>query len=332
VGTSVATDGDVSLPLGPGEWEEALGLPLCVVCQNSDKIEILEKERAWKEDEFDFVLQFLRTVLLKHGASLIYTIPSVTSPLQSLIHSSLGIHSLLKRQPLKHNVIDRDKVVVPPNWDSWGKIRVLREGFDVEAVNKGWSLDIEELDEPFNGHANGESMDEAEPPQSLGGAVDSYEEVIRDPSLDALQTMTAESNGLKLEVSSIESQAFLAQQYEILEKIRQEGSGMDNSRLASGRQALVSGIEGGDEVLEDQGRVNEHIGPVQFNMGGIQVDADDMLQRLKDRQTYQTPEPTTPGGVASPDGKSQNEALASFFAGLMKRGGGSAAGSPRPGV
>ena len=27
-------DGDVSLPLGPGEWEDALGLPLCVVCQN----------------------------------------------------------------------------------------------------------------------------------------------------------------------------------------------------------------------------------------------------------------------------------------------------------
>jgi len=28
------TDGDASLPLGPGEWEDALGLPLCVVCQN----------------------------------------------------------------------------------------------------------------------------------------------------------------------------------------------------------------------------------------------------------------------------------------------------------
>ena len=27
-------ESDVSLPLGPGEWEEALGLPLCVVCQN----------------------------------------------------------------------------------------------------------------------------------------------------------------------------------------------------------------------------------------------------------------------------------------------------------
>lgn len=31
---AVATEKDVSLPLGPGEWEDALGLPLCVVCQN----------------------------------------------------------------------------------------------------------------------------------------------------------------------------------------------------------------------------------------------------------------------------------------------------------
>lgn len=31
---TAATEVDVSLPLGPGEWEEPLGLPLCVVCQN----------------------------------------------------------------------------------------------------------------------------------------------------------------------------------------------------------------------------------------------------------------------------------------------------------
>lgn len=29
-----ASEADISLPLGPGEWEEALGLPVCVVCQN----------------------------------------------------------------------------------------------------------------------------------------------------------------------------------------------------------------------------------------------------------------------------------------------------------
>lgn len=31
---TAAGEGDVSLPFGPGEWEEPLGLPLCVVCQN----------------------------------------------------------------------------------------------------------------------------------------------------------------------------------------------------------------------------------------------------------------------------------------------------------
>lgn len=35
---TAAAEGDVSLPLGPGEWEEPLGLPLCVVCQNVSPI------------------------------------------------------------------------------------------------------------------------------------------------------------------------------------------------------------------------------------------------------------------------------------------------------
>lgn len=35
---TAAAEGDVSLPLGPGEWEEPLGLPLCVVCQNVSRL------------------------------------------------------------------------------------------------------------------------------------------------------------------------------------------------------------------------------------------------------------------------------------------------------
>ena len=221
------------------------------------------------------------------GASLIYTIPSVASPLQSLIHSSLGIHSLLKRQPLKHNVIDRDKVVVPPNWDSWGKIRVLRDGFDVEAVNKGWSVDIEEAHKPIsNGQTNGTVAvppEEAETTTVAGGAVATYEDTIYDPSLDALKGISSETNSMKLEVSSLDTQNFLATQVEVLDKIRQgaDSSGTDSSRLVGGRQTPSSVIETDEETHDDEGRVNEHIGPVQFNMGGIQVDADDMLQRLK---------------------------------------------------
>ncbi|CAG8975334.1 hypothetical protein HYALB_00005664 [Hymenoscyphus albidus] len=326
VASTTTTENDVSLPLGPGEWEEALGLPLCVVCQNSDQIENLEKQRSWREEEFDFILQFLRTILLKHGASLIYTTPSVTSPLQSLVHSSLGIHSLLKRQPLKHNVIDRDKVLVPPNWDSWGKIRLLRDGFDIDAINQAWSVDIEES---LDLVADGEESDHTEKPNVPGGAVANFEEQIRDPRLDALQAASAEHNGLKLEVSSQESQAFLAHQLETLTRIGNDTSGMDTSRLA-GRRNRSSSTEQGDEPQSEEGRVSEHIGPVQFNMGGIQVDADDMLQKLKDRQNYaMSPEPGSPGQPG--DGKMQNEALASFFTGLLKRGGNSAAGSPKPG-
>lgn len=33
-GVNNSAESDFSLPLGPGEWEEALGFPLCVVCQN----------------------------------------------------------------------------------------------------------------------------------------------------------------------------------------------------------------------------------------------------------------------------------------------------------
>jgi len=71
---------------------------------------------------------------------------------------------------------------------------------------------------------------------------------------------------------------------------------------------------------------------VQFNVGGIQVDADDMLKRLKDRQSHQTSSLETPS-VVTPEGSFQNEAVASFFAGLInKRGGGSAASNPKPGT
>jgi hypothetical protein len=34
-------------------------------------METLERESAWKEEEFDFVLQTLRTVLLKRSSSLL---------------------------------------------------------------------------------------------------------------------------------------------------------------------------------------------------------------------------------------------------------------------
>ncbi|KAH0544520.1 hypothetical protein GP486_008511, partial [Trichoglossum hirsutum] len=267
----------------------------------ADKIETLEKERAWKEEEFDFVLQFLRTVLLKHGASLIYTTPSVPSQLQTLVHSSLGIQSLLKKQPLKHNVIDRDKVLVPPNWDSWGKIRVLREGFDVEGVNEGWSIDIRS---PLpvgqtgsiesNGTGGGSSSNLSA--KDGNGALAIFEDTIRDVrSGDILSTggLLNRQEGQPIEVESLDTQDFLSAQVELLERLNvDEEHGQGSKERGRGAQSRSMGYrkdsdgrtrDGGVQV-EEGGRVSEHIGPVQFNMGGIQVDADDMLKRLKVRQ------------------------------------------------
>lgn len=306
---AVPAEGDVALPLGPGEWEDALGLPLSVVCQNSERIDYLEKSQGWKEEKFDLVLQYLRTVLLRHGASLIYTTPSMTSPLQSLIHASLGIHSLLKRAPLKANVIDRDKIVVPPNWDSWGKVRVLRDGFDVERISEGWAID---LDQPFptsksdgvhqiNGETNNTEEEE-------GSSVMLYEEQVQDTSLDALQLAQAKQDTSRLEVASVDTQAFLINQLERLEQQKKvdEKVGKD-STFAQGQP---------DDMISD------HIGPVQFNMGGIQVDADDMVQRLKDRQAYgQSDEPLLDDESHLEEGTApvDTDTLAKFFGNLMNR-------------
>ncbi|KAK3996243.1 putative dynein 1 light intermediate chain 1 [Cladorrhinum sp. PSN332] len=340
------SDDSVALPVGPGEWEDGLGLPLCVVSQNAEKMEYLEKNQGWKEEEFDVVLQFMRTVLLRHGASLIYTTPSTISQLSSLIHSSLGIHSLLKKQPLKHNVIDRDKIVVPPNWDSWGKIRVLREGFDVERVSKGWEADLDHTYPPprqngyatENGQVNGENGDSAdfgedeyEEEDPEGSTVTLYELAVQDPTMDALQLAGRNTHSTELEVSTEDTQVFLGQQLKILEAFKHkndEGTrGEDRYKSINKKPQEEDEIDSSSYMRPTEAKVLEHIGPVQFNMGGIQVDADDMVQRLKDRQAYgSTSEPSTPVDEAVVEQAPQmdTENLQAFFHGLMNRRGGAA--------
>ncbi|KAL2812388.1 dynein light intermediate chain-domain-containing protein [Aspergillus granulosus] len=317
-GSQVASSGGpVTIPLGPGEWDEGLGVPVCVVCQGADKIEKLERDHGWHEEEFDFILQFLRTLLLKHGASLIYTTPFLANSLQSLLHSSLGIHSLLKRQSLRHNVIDRDKILVPPNWDSWGKIRIIREGFDMEGVSTAWSIEIQDPPEPLtNGH--GGAQEETSEADDGTSAVTVYEQTIKDPKRDmSMAHAGGQQGGNKVEVETSDMQTFLASQVDVLEQLKIED---EKDRAAKKTPQLEM------SPLDDNGRVNEHIGPVQFNMGGIQVDADDMLRKLKEREASRSSRKDT---LSSPtDEKAHNQALANFFAGLVKKPGGSPRGSP----
>lgn len=313
-------DSALPITLGPGEWDEPLGVPLCVVCQNAEKIEILEREHGWKEYDFDTVLVYLRTVLLKHGASLIYTASAAPGSLQTLLRSTLDIHSILLRNPLKHNVNDRDKVLVPPNWDSWGKIRPLREEFDFETVSNGWTADIQA---PRAKPGNPDGKDTPDE----GSVVASYEALIRNPHKlsgdEASNTETPPNDGIDVHCES--NQEFFARQLEALEKFKAE----DDLALKRSKGSK-DGRKGQSPGAGADSRVSDHIGPVQFNMGGIQVDADQMLQSLKDREAGRSSASDDGSAfIASPDGKSENESLRSFFASLASRGGSSATNSPR---
>ncbi|KAF1978758.1 hypothetical protein BU23DRAFT_497641 [Bimuria novae-zelandiae CBS 107.79] len=318
---------NVKVPMGPGEWDEPLGIPLCVVCQNADKIESLERERGWKEEEFDFILQYLRTILLKHGASLVYTMPSAPGSLQTLVHSALGIKSLLKQQQLKHNVTDRDRVLVPPNWDSWAKIRILRDGFDVEGVSQKWSVDIDHIPRQMRAVANGQASadDEemspvvAEDEEDKGPSATSiYEETVKNPESDfPLSALhSKQTNGI--EVSSQDTQDFLKDQVKIMDQLRLEDE--NEAKVKAAKKDDGSNYR--SYADESSGVVEEHIGPVQFNMGGIQVNADEMVKRLQERETSRvndTEAVTTPPVNGAEAGNMDNDKLMSFFSGLIKK-------------
>lgn len=166
-------------------------------------------------------------------------------------------------------------MLVPPNWDSWGKIRVLREGFDVEAVNQGWSLDLQ-----------AESEDAEQGKAAPGGALVMYEETIVDPVNDATSSAIEAAGSQKdLDVKSIDTQIFLTSQLEILESLRQgsEHKGLIKKDGVYRTTSAASEMGSTGTRTPMEGKNNDHIGSVQFNMGGVQVDAEDMLQRLKVR-------------------------------------------------
>lgn len=258
------------------------------------------------------------------GASLIYTSVSVPNSLPTMIHSTLGIHSLLKKQSLKHNVIDRDRILIPPNWDSWGKIRVLREGFDVDGISKGWSVDIQQPG-PTIPNPDTEGTGGQTPPKNgeINRVVQIYEDTIKDPRRDSIGHLIGKKLGLDIEV--VKNQDFLATQLEIMERLKAEEDKTPEKHQSTITSDLATSGKVGKPTVHDSRPIMEHIGPVQFNMGGIQVESDGMMKSSRDSEVKPdektAPISRAPKLAGTPDGKAQNEALASFFAGLIKRGG-----------
>ncbi|KAF8514873.1 dynein light intermediate chain-domain-containing protein [Hysterangium stoloniferum] len=165
------------LPLGPGTLtHNASGVPVVVVCTKADLIDeghdivggsggmggmVKGKGGEW-EERTDGVMQVLRTICLKYGAGLFYTTqqPQTLStlrhyvlhllfapPAPSPIFGSTDVPAPARNPfPFFHkpNTLDRDRILVPAGWDSWGKITVLREGFDAKAWGEAWERDLDE--------------------------------------------------------------------------------------------------------------------------------------------------------------------------------------------
>lgn len=155
----------------------------------------------------------------------------------------------------------------------------MQEGFDVEGVSGGWLEDIQQ-EWPLAPEKEGRDGEGGENGVARGApsAVGRYEEWVPHASV-GLQIAEREGDDSVVEVESEDAQAFLGEQARVLEAMRVKAAEADKERDAT--KGLGRKGEEVDVVGRGGSVVADHIGPVQFNMGGIQVDADDMLQRIK---------------------------------------------------
>lgn len=153
-------------------------------------------------------------------------------------------------------------------------------------ISREWAEDIKlppESTPPSLEELEKERAEDGDSPEAsqVESAVSRYEDWCREPTTAGLPNVAqATLDDTVIGVESDDTQSFLERQLKILEAYR---SKVPNVAIENTTGAVSSRSDG----LMDNG-VNEHIGPVQFNMGGIQVDADDMLQRLKVRRGLQT--------------------------------------------
>lgn len=247
-------------------------------------INSLERDKDFKEEQFDYVQQSLRAIALRHGASLIFTShsrPESFVDLRSyLLHrmfappatssssvaaatvpngtTAKGVNgsspAAATAAPvasatasrafgfnLRANSVDRDQLLVPAGWDSWGKIKILRERFDPEAFGKGWEADLVAAREVAAGRPE---PDEREAVDEEGRRVvlaqRQYEDVIPDLSFDDQPTHITSHV-----VEAQDEQSFLKAHYDALQKEREK-----DPRAAFAARPTGSGSAGGNGEMQ----------------------------------------------------------------------------------
>lgn len=141
----------------------------------------------------------------------------------------------------------------------------------MEGVSTAWSIEIQDPPESIYQNTNSAQENENGLAEDGTSAVTTFEQTIHDPK-QGTAGANPNSNSTKIEIESTDLQDFFANQANILEDLKARDDKEHTTQQVP--QLEMS-------PMADEGKVNEHIGPVQFNMGGIQVDADDMLKKLR---------------------------------------------------
>lgn len=305
---------DFDSPLPPGTLTNNLSIPIVIVCTKADAINNLERDKDFKEDQFDYVQQALRTVALRYGAAVLFT--SHSRP-ESFAHlRSYLLHRMFAQPPqtlasaaagtgvpngatsngvtptttttttalaaglvggatasrtfgfnLRANSVDRDQLLIPSGWDSWGKIKVLRDRFEPDAVGKGWELDLAAARELAAGRPAPDERDAVDDQgRRVVPATRQYEDVIPDLSFDDQPThITSHS------VEAQDEQAFLKAHFEILQKEREKDPRQAFAARPAGAGVGGAGGGGGEGGVVGLGYGASVVGPMTSGMGGVGV-------------------------------------------------------------
>lgn len=129
--------------VGEGEEEGGLDTPIpasvIFVAMQSNHITALENEKQYSDSIFDFIHQYLRTLLLKFGASFA-TVASQKASLDALGKLlTLLLHFPLENGKITAEPSNRTSTIIPQGWDSWTKIQVIDDKFDPATVSSFWN-------------------------------------------------------------------------------------------------------------------------------------------------------------------------------------------------
>ncbi|KAI9574310.1 hypothetical protein HD554DRAFT_2034450 [Boletus coccyginus] len=152
---------DLEYGVAVGSWNlthNSSGVPIIVVCTKADLIDegsdlvgtdvsglgamVKDGAALFYETPQPSTLNVLRQYTLR----VLFTPPAPSPGMVTGTETSASIRNpfLFHHRP---NTVDRDHIVAPAGWDSWGKIGVLREGFEARVWGEAWDTDLADASE-----------------------------------------------------------------------------------------------------------------------------------------------------------------------------------------